>query len=528
VAEGHVGLPWRRKIASLNYLLASHVWRQDHNGFTHQDPGFIDHVVNKKAEVVRVYLPPDANCLLSVMDHCLRSRHYVNVVIAGKHPAPQWLTMDAAVKHCTEGIGIWQWASNDQGVAPDVVMACCGDVPTLETLAAVSILREHLPDLKIRVVNVVDLMKLQPQTEHPHGLSDMDFDELFTKDKPVIFAFHAYPWLIHRLTYRRTNHDNIHVRGYKEEGTITTPFDMTVLNELDRFPPRDGHHRPPAADRRQGHLPEAAAQGQADRAQAIHRQIRRGPAGNPQLEMEQPQMNAGHPGEKITEGLDGLRDRLAEYSQMGARFAKWRAVIAPGDGIPTRGCIEANAQALARYAALCQEAGLVPVVEPEVLMDGEHSLERCFEVTEEVLRTVFNQLYTQRVMLEGMILKPNMVLPGLTCPRQETVDAVADATVKCLLRAVPAAVPGITFLSGGQSSELASARLNAMNARFKSRLPWALAFSFARAIQQPAMEIWRGEEAHVLAAQQALYHRARCNWAARRGEYSAAMEKASA
>ena len=228
-------LPWRRKIASLNYLLASHVWRQDHNGFTHQDPGFVDHVVNKKAEVVRVYLPPDANCLLSVMDHCLRSRHYVNVVIAGKHPAPQWLTMDAAVKHCTEGISIWQWASSDQGVAPDVVMACCGDVPTLETLAAVSILREHLPDLKIRVVNVVDLMKLQPQTEHPHGLSDMDFDDLFTKDKPVIFAFHAYPWLIHRLTYRRTNHDNIHVRGYKEEGTITTPFDMTVLNDLDRF-----------------------------------------------------------------------------------------------------------------------------------------------------------------------------------------------------------------------------------------------------------------------------------------------------
>ena len=228
-------LPWRRKIASLNYLLASHVWRQDHNGFTHQDPGFIDHVVNKKAEIVRVYLPPDANCLLSVMDHCLRSRHYVNVVIAGKHPAPQWLTMDAAVKHCTEGIGIWPWASNDQDVAPDVVMACCGDVPTLETLAAVSIMREHLPDLKIRVVNVVDLMKLQPQTEHPHGLSDMDFDQLFTKDKPVIFAFHGYPWLIHRLTYRRTNHDNLHVRGYKEEGTITTAFDMTVLNDLDRF-----------------------------------------------------------------------------------------------------------------------------------------------------------------------------------------------------------------------------------------------------------------------------------------------------
>ena len=228
-------LPWRRRIASLNILLASHVWRQDHNGFTHQDPGFIDHVVNKKAEVVRVYLPPDANCLLSVMDHCLRSRHYVNVVVAGKHPAPQWLTMDAAVKHCSEGIGVWPWASNDEQAEPDVVMACCGDVPTLETLAAVSILRKHLPELKIRVVNIIDLMKLQPQSEHPHGLSDIGFDGLFTKDKPVIFAFHAYPWLIHRLTYRRTNHRNIHVRGYKEEGTITTPFDMTVLNELDRF-----------------------------------------------------------------------------------------------------------------------------------------------------------------------------------------------------------------------------------------------------------------------------------------------------
>jgi len=228
-------LPWRRPIASLNYLLASHVWRQDHNGFTHQDPGFIDLVVNKKAEVVRVYFPPDANCLLSVMDHCLRSRHYVNVVVAGKHPAPQWLSMDAAVRHCTQGIGIWQWASNDQAVAPDLVMACCGDVPTLETLAAVSILREHLPELKIRVVNVVDLMKLQPPSEHPHGLSDREFDELFTRDRPVIFAYHAYPWLIHRLTYRRTNHANIHVRGYKEEGTITTPFDMTVLNDLDRF-----------------------------------------------------------------------------------------------------------------------------------------------------------------------------------------------------------------------------------------------------------------------------------------------------
>ncbi len=228
-------LPWRKKIASLNYLLASHVWRQDHNGFTHQDPGFVDVVMNKKAEVVRVYLPPDANCLLSVMDHCLRSRHYVNVVIAGKHPAPQWLSIEAAEKHCAQGIGTWDWAGNEQGGEPDVVMACCGDVPTLETLAAVSILREHLPELKLRVVNVVDLMKLQPQSEHPHGLSDEKFDALFTRTQPVIFAFHAYPWLIHRLTYRRTNHDNLHVRGYKEEGTITTPFDMTVLNDIDRF-----------------------------------------------------------------------------------------------------------------------------------------------------------------------------------------------------------------------------------------------------------------------------------------------------
>ena len=233
---------------------------------------------------------------------------------------------------------------------------------------------------------------------------------------------------------------------------------------------------------------------------------------------------AGHHGEKITEGLDGLRDRLAEYSQMGARFAKWRAVITVGDCLPSRGCIEANAQALARYAALCQEAGLVPVVEPEVLMDGDHTLQRCSEVTEEVLRTVFNQLYTQRVMLDGMILKPNMVLPGLNCPKQEAVDEVADATVRCLLRSVPAAVTGIAFLSGGQPSELASARLNAMNVRFKSRVPWALTFSFSRAIQQPALEIWKGEEANVLAAQQALYHRARCNRAARSGEYNAAME----
>jgi fructose-bisphosphate aldolase class I len=235
---------------------------------------------------------------------------------------------------------------------------------------------------------------------------------------------------------------------------------------------------------------------------------------------------AGFPGEKITEGLDGLRDRLAEYYEMGARFAKWRAVIAIGDGIPGRGCIEANAHALARYAALCQEAGLVPVVEPEVLMAGPHSLERCREVTEHVLRTVFHQLETQRVMLEGMLLKPNMVLPGLSCPDQETVEAVADATMTCLLRTVPAVVPGVMFLSGGQSSELASARLNAMNVRFQARRPWAVAFSFARAIQQPALEIWRGEAANVAAAQQALAHRARCNRAARRGEYTDAMEQA--
>ena len=228
-------IPWRRPIASLNYLLTSHVWRQDNNGFSHQDPGFLDHVVNKKASIIRVYLPPDTNTLLSVTDHCLRSRNYVNVIVAGKQPELQWLDMDSAIKHCTTGLGIWEWASNDQGCDPDVVMACCGDVPTLETLAAVEILRQHFPDLKIRVINVVDLMTLQPQSEHPHGLSDKDFDILFTRDKPIIFAFHGYPLLIHRLTYRRTNHQQMHVRGYKEEGTTTTPFDMVVLNDLDRF-----------------------------------------------------------------------------------------------------------------------------------------------------------------------------------------------------------------------------------------------------------------------------------------------------
>jgi xylulose-5-phosphate/fructose-6-phosphate phosphoketolase len=228
-------IPWRRPIPSLNYLLTSHVWRQDHNGFSHQDPGFIDYVSNKKAEIVRVYLPPDANCLLYVTDHCLKSWNRINVIVAGKQPAPQWLGMNEAVKHCTAGIGIWEWASNDKDSGPDVVMACAGDVPTLETLAAVSLLREHLPQLRIRVVNVVDLMTLQPREDHPHGLSEHDFDALFTTDKPVIFAHHGYPTLIHRLTYRRRNHDNFHVRGYKEEGTTTTPFDMAVLNDLDRF-----------------------------------------------------------------------------------------------------------------------------------------------------------------------------------------------------------------------------------------------------------------------------------------------------
>jgi len=227
-------IPWRHHIASLNYLLSSHVWRQDHNGFSHQDPGFIDHVVNKKAEIIRVYLPPDANTLLSVADHCLRSRHYVNVIVAGKQPALNFLSMEDAVVHCTRGLGMWEWASNDDG-DPDVVLACCGDVPTLEALAAAALLRERLPDLNVRFVNVVDLMRLQPESEHPHGLSDTEFDSLFTTDRPIVFAYHGYPWLIHRLTYRRAGHGNLHVRGYKEEGTTTTPFDIVMLNDLDRF-----------------------------------------------------------------------------------------------------------------------------------------------------------------------------------------------------------------------------------------------------------------------------------------------------
>jgi xylulose-5-phosphate/fructose-6-phosphate phosphoketolase len=261
-------IPWRMPIASLNYLLTSHVWRQDHNGFSHQDPGFIDHVVNKKAEVIRVYLPPDANTLLSVTDHCLRSRNYVNVIVAGKQPEYQWLTMDEAIKHCTAGVGIWEWASNDRGSEPDVVMACCGDVPTVETLAAVDLLRQFLPDLKVRVINILDLMKLQPPSEHPHGLRDPDFDALFTTTKPIIFAYHGYPWLIHRLTYRRTCHDNLHVRGYKEEGTTTTPFDMAVLNDLDRF-----HLAGDAIDRVPGLGPKAAYVKQALRDKLIeHKQ----------------------------------------------------------------------------------------------------------------------------------------------------------------------------------------------------------------------------------------------------------------
>ena len=255
-------IPWRRPIASLNYLLTSHVWRQDHNGFSHQDPGFIDHVVNKKADVIRVYLPPDANTLLSVADHCLRSRNYVNVIVAGKQPALQYLDLDAAVKHCTAGIGIWEWASNDRGAEPDVVMAAAGDVPTLETLAAVSLLREQAPELKVRVINVVDLMRLQPADEHPHGLPDRDFDALFTTDKPIIFAYHGYPWLIHRLTYRRTNHGNLHVRGYQEEGTTTTPFDMAVRNEHRPLPP-DGRRVRSSAEAR--HVAAYAKQAIRDR-----------------------------------------------------------------------------------------------------------------------------------------------------------------------------------------------------------------------------------------------------------------------
>ncbi len=284
-------------------FLSSHVWRQDHNGFSHQDPGFIDHVMNKKAEVVRIYLPPDANCLLSVTDHCLRSRNYVNVVVAGKQPSPQWLTMEQAVRHCEAGLGIWPWASNDRGGEPDVVMACCGDVPTLETLAAVKLLRQHAPELKIRVVNVVDLMTLQPPSEHPHGISDRDFDALFTVDKPIIFAFHGYPWLIHRLTYRRAGHDNIHVRGYKEEGTTTTPFDMCVINDLDRFHlVGDVIDRVPKLGERAAYAKQEIRDKLIDHREYIRR-VRRRHARDQELDM-------GRQGRGGRRGLDRGRQRL--------------------------------------------------------------------------------------------------------------------------------------------------------------------------------------------------------------------------
>ena len=279
------GLEWRRPIASFNYLLSSHVWRQDHNGFSHQDPGFIDHVVNKKAEVVRVYLPPDANCLLSTADHCLRSRNYVNVIVAGKQPALDYLTMDEAIAHCTRGIGIWDWASNEGDEEPDVVLACAGDIPTLETIAAAALLRDLLPDLRVRVVNVVDLMRLQPETEHPHGLSDREFDALFTSSQPVIFAYHGYPTLIHRLTYRRTNHHNIHVRGYKEEGTTTTPFDMVMLNDLDRYHlVMDVIDRVPSTRRAGRQAPPADGRRAAARA-CVHAPARRRHSRGPRLDL---------------------------------------------------------------------------------------------------------------------------------------------------------------------------------------------------------------------------------------------------
>ena len=320
---GHI--PWRRPIASLNYLLSSHVWRQDHNGFSHQDPGFIDHVMNKKAEVVRIYLPPDANCLLSVTDHCLKSRNYVNVVVAGKQPAPQWLTMDQAVKHCEAGLGVWPWASNDRGGEPDVVMACCGDVPTLETLAAVKLLREHAPELKIRVVNVVDVMTLQPPSEHPHGLPDRDFDALFTVDKPIIFAFHGYPWLIHRLTYRRAGHDNIHVRGYKEEGTTTTPFDMCVINDLDRFHlVGDVIDRVPKLGERAAYAKQEIRDKLIDHRQYIS-PLRRRHAGDQELDVGAPRRGGGR-------DLDRGRQRLRRRRASPSCVAKASSVVAINSG----------------------------------------------------------------------------------------------------------------------------------------------------------------------------------------------------
>ena len=309
-------IPWRKPIASLNYLLTSHVWRQDHNGFSHQDPGFIDHVANKKSDVVRIYLPPDANCLLSVADHCLRSRNYINLIIAGKQPEWQWLDIDSAVRHCTVGAGIWRWASNDAG-DPDVVMACAGDVPTLETMAAVSLLRAYVPDLRIRVVNVVDLMVLQPQSEHPHGLQDQDFDELFTTDRPVIFAFHGYPAMIHKLTYRRQNHDNIHVRGFRDEGTTTTPFDMVVLNNLDRYQlALDAIRRVPRLSQPGGKRGGALLDGHGT-AQALYQRAWRRHAGSPRLVLEG--VNTMSPPEMLTGNacLTGYCRHIASWSVNG-------------------------------------------------------------------------------------------------------------------------------------------------------------------------------------------------------------------
>ncbi len=325
-------IPWRRPIASLNYLLSSHVWRQDHNGFSHQDPGFIDHVMNKKAEIVRVYLPPDANCLLSVADHCLRSRDYVNVIVAGKQPSLDYLSIDDAISHCARGIGIWDWASTDAGAEPDVVLACAGDVPTLETVAAAALLREHLPDLRVRVVNVVDLMRLQPPSEHPHGLSDAEFDALFTDSQPVIFAYHGYPWLIHRLTYRRTNHDNLHVRGYKEEGTTTTPVRHGDAERPRPLPPRDGRDRPRAGA---GRACGGTAPADGRRAAApsrLHPRAWGRPAGRPRLDLARRRAcargaGARRPGISRRRARAGGERRVEQPEAVAARRGRQRALV---------------------------------------------------------------------------------------------------------------------------------------------------------------------------------------------------------
>ncbi len=352
-------IDWRRPIASLNYLLTSHVWRQDHNGFSHQDPGFIDHVVNKKAEIVRVYLPPDANTLLSTADHCLRTRDYINVIVAGKQPAPQWLTMDEAVAHCTRGLGVWEWASSDDGGTPDVVLACAGDVPTLEALAAAALLREHLPDLRVRLVNVVDLMRLQPPSEHPHGMPDREFDGLFTTDRPVVFAYHGYPWLIHRLTYRRANHENLHVRGYKEEGTTTTPFDMVMLNDLDRFHlVMDVIDRLPALGRARRRAAPAHGR-RADAHARLHPRARRGPprdrrmavAGGPQR-LAFPGRSRSHhrTGETRRGDLHGLEVPHRRRSRERPRHARAAAVGGAHQGAGRGGRVVAGGQEEAAHA----------------------------------------------------------------------------------------------------------------------------------------------------------------------------------